>query len=61
VLAVDSVVGVRDLPVGSLHDLSSVAGPACDAVGSAGREPLLLLSVGRVIPDSVWAALEAVA
>ncbi len=60
-LAVDSVIGVRDLPPDSLHDLSVVAGPACAAVGAAGPEPLLLVSVGRVIPDSVWAALEAAA
>jgi purine-binding chemotaxis protein CheW len=61
VLAVDSVVGIRDLPLDLLHDLSSVAGPVCAAVGAVGREPLLLLSVGRVIPDSVWAVLEAAA
>jgi purine-binding chemotaxis protein CheW len=59
VLAVDSVVGIRELPLDLLHDLSSVAGPVCEAVGAVGREPLLLLSVGRVIPDSVWAVLEA--
>jgi purine-binding chemotaxis protein CheW len=61
VLAVDSVVGIRDLPLDLLHDLSSVAGPVCEAVGADGLEPLLLLSVGRVIPDSVWAVLEAAA
>ena len=60
-LAVDSVVGIRDLPLDLLHDLSSVAGPACAAVGAVGREPLLLLSLGRVVPESVLAVLEAAA
>jgi purine-binding chemotaxis protein CheW len=58
-LCVDTVVGVRDLPLDLLHDLSSVTGsPACTAVGAIGREPLLLLAAGRVVPDSVWDALE---
>jgi purine-binding chemotaxis protein CheW len=60
VLAVDTVVGIRDVPLERLHDLSSVTGSAaCTAVGAIGREPLLLLETGRVIPDSVWDALEA--
>lgn len=60
VLAVDTVVGIRDVPMEQLHDLSSVTGSvACTAVGAIGREPLLLLETGRVIPDSVWDALEA--
>lgn len=60
VLAVDTVVGIRDVPMERLHDLSSVTGSvACTAVGAIGREPLLLLETGRVIPDSVWDALEA--
>jgi purine-binding chemotaxis protein CheW len=58
-LSVDAVVGIRDLPLDLLHDLSSVTGsPACTAVGAVGPEPLLLLEAGRVIPDSVWDALE---
>jgi purine-binding chemotaxis protein CheW len=58
-LSVDTVVGIRDLPLDLLHDLSSVTGsPACTAVGALGREPLLLLETGRVIPESVWDALE---
>jgi purine-binding chemotaxis protein CheW len=60
VLAVDTVVGIRDIPMEHLHDLSSVTGSAaCAAVGAIGQEPLLLLEAGRVIPDSVWDALEA--
>ena len=60
VLAVDTVLGIRDIPMERLHDLSSVTGSAaCTAVGAIGREPLLLLEAGRVIPDSVWDALEA--
>jgi purine-binding chemotaxis protein CheW len=60
VLAVDTVLGIRDIPMERLHDLSSVTGSvACAAVGAIGREPLLLLEAGRVIPDSVWDALEA--
>jgi purine-binding chemotaxis protein CheW len=58
-LAVGPVTGIRDLPLDLLYDLSSVAGPVCGSVGTAGREPLLLLSVARVVPDSVWEALEA--
>jgi chemotaxis signal transduction protein len=61
VLAVDQVLGVRDLPLDQLYDLSSVAGPVCSSVGAVGDEPLLLLSVGRVVPDAMWEALEAVA
>ena len=57
-VAVDSVVGVRDLPLDLMHDLSSVAGASCSSVGTIGGEPLLLLSAGRVVPDAVWAALE---
>lgn len=58
-LSVDTVVGIRDLPLEELDDLSSVTGTAaCAAVGAVGREPLLLLEAGRVIPESVWEALE---
>jgi purine-binding chemotaxis protein CheW len=56
-VAVDRVVGVRDLPLDGMYDLSSVAGPACSSVGAVGGEPLLLLSAGRVVPDAVWDAL----
>lgn len=58
---VDSVVGVRDLPLDRMYDLSSVAGTSCTSVGAVGGEPLLLLSAGRVVPDAVWEALEGAA
>jgi purine-binding chemotaxis protein CheW len=61
-LAVEEVLGVREIPLDLLHDLSSVLGPATSevvsAVGAVGGEPLLFLSVTRVVPDSVWSALE---
>jgi purine-binding chemotaxis protein CheW len=61
-LAVDTVVGIRDVPLDLLHDLSSVTNSAtCAAVGTVGVEPLLLLSTARVIPESVWEALEGAA
>jgi purine-binding chemotaxis protein CheW len=57
-LAVDSVIGIRDLPLDLLYDLSTLAGPTGETVGAVDREPLLLLSLSRVVPDSLWAALE---
>jgi purine-binding chemotaxis protein CheW len=61
-LAVDTVVGIHDVPMDLLHDLSSVTGSvACAAVGTVGSEPLLLLQAGRVIPESVWDALQEAA
>jgi purine-binding chemotaxis protein CheW len=58
-LAVDTLLGIRAVPLELLHDLSSVMGSAaCTAVGALGREPLLLLEAGRLIPESVWDALE---
>jgi purine-binding chemotaxis protein CheW len=58
-LAVDTVVGIREVPLDLLHDLSSVTGAeTCTAVGAIGRDPLLWLAAARVIPESVWKALE---
>ena len=60
-VSVDEIVGLRDLPLDLMYDLSSVAGPACASVGAVDGEPLLLLSAGRVVPAAVWDALEAAA
>jgi purine-binding chemotaxis protein CheW len=45
-LAVDEVLGIRDLPADSLQDLSSL--------GVVDADPLLFLRDARLVPDSVW-------
>lgn len=61
-LVVDTVVGIRDVPLDLLHDLSSVTNSAtCAAVGTVDAEPLLLLAAARLIPESVWETLEEAA
>jgi purine-binding chemotaxis protein CheW len=61
-LAVDEVLGVRDLgPVGAtagqdLPPLFSEAAPHLAALTTLDSELLWLLSTARVVPDSVWPA-----
>lgn len=61
-LAVDSVLGIRDVPVDRLDARSSVTGAtACEAVGAVDGEPLLVVAADRMLPDAVWDAVEAAA
>lgn len=62
-LAVDSVLGVRNLAAASLRDLPLLLGeadtPTVSAIGTLDAELLLLLNAARLIPDSAWLALHA--
>jgi purine-binding chemotaxis protein CheW len=61
-LAVDEVLGIRDVPMDLLYDLSSVFGPAgCAGVGVVGEESLLFLTAARVVPETLWTVLEEAA
>jgi hypothetical protein len=45
-----------------LYELSSVLGPgACGTAGAVDGDPLLFLTAARLVPDSVWDAMEAAA
>jgi purine-binding chemotaxis protein CheW len=61
-LTVDEVLGVRDLPLDLLYEVSSVFDQAAHgtvaALGAVDDQPLLFLEATRVVPDSVWAVLE---
>lgn len=60
VLAVDEVIGVRDIPLDLFYDLSSVSGPAAyEAVRGIDDDPLLFLAAAHVVPESVWAVMES--
>jgi purine-binding chemotaxis protein CheW len=63
VLAVDEVLGVREISAESSHELSPLLGTAdaelIVALGAISDEPVLFLSSARIVPDSVWAALDA--
>jgi purine-binding chemotaxis protein CheW len=60
-LAVDEVLGIRDVPAGALHDLSPLLAAARSefvaTLGVVDAEPLLFLRAMRLVPDSVWQAL----
>jgi purine-binding chemotaxis protein CheW len=60
-LAVDDVVGVRQIPAESLRELPSLLGAATAqavaALGTLDAEPLLFLHRTRIVPDAVWAAV----
>jgi purine-binding chemotaxis protein CheW len=57
-LAVDEIIGIRNLPLDLLYDLPTAFAPdMCESVAAAGVEPMLVLSSARVVPDSVWAVL----
>jgi purine-binding chemotaxis protein CheW len=62
-LAVDGVVGIRDLSTQALADipplLQGASAEVVSTIGSLDSELLLVLRSGRVVPESVWAALEA--
>jgi purine-binding chemotaxis protein CheW len=62
-LAVDEVLGVRDVPTETLPKLSPLLAAAkaeCVAsLSTIDAEPLFLLDDARLVPDSVWLALLA--
>jgi purine-binding chemotaxis protein CheW len=62
-LAVDSVLGVRSIPAGSLQELPSLLGDAAadivSAIGILDAELLLVLHSARLVPEEVWARLDA--
>jgi purine-binding chemotaxis protein CheW len=61
-LAVDEILGIRDLPLDLLYDLPSAFAPAiCESVAAFDGEPMLFLSAARVVPASVWDALDGAA
>jgi purine-binding chemotaxis protein CheW len=61
-LAVDSVIGVRDLPAEALGDLPSLLRtPESDVVGTIATldaELVLVLERGRLLPNELWQRLE---
>lgn len=61
-LAVDSVLGVRAIPAGSLHELPPLLHEAgadvVAAIGLLDAELLLVLHATRLLPEDAWAALD---
>jgi purine-binding chemotaxis protein CheW len=62
-LAVESVVGVRDLSHTTLRELPPLMGPAnaqlVAALSTLDAELLLVLDGSRILPDAAWNALSA--
>jgi purine-binding chemotaxis protein CheW len=62
-LAVDDVIGVRDLPPTTVEDLPPLLHEAgsglISAIGTLDRDLLLVLRTARLVPESVWDALDA--
>jgi purine-binding chemotaxis protein CheW len=65
VLAVQSVVGVRELDAGDLQQVAPLLGPAVvevvQAVGALDRELLMVLDAGRTLSEALWQTLEGAA
>ncbi|TAK22090.1 MAG: chemotaxis protein CheW [Chloroflexota bacterium] len=63
-LAVNEVVGVRAIKPEGFHDLPpllrEVAADVITSIGALDHELLLTLQSARLVPDSVWATVEAV-
>jgi purine-binding chemotaxis protein CheW len=61
-LAVDEVVGVRAVPSSCLGELSPLIGETsaqiAEAIGTLDGDLLVVLENARIVPPSVWAALE---
>jgi purine-binding chemotaxis protein CheW len=61
-LAVDAVLGVRELDRGQLQQVAPLLGDAVaevvQAIGTLDRDLLMVLDAGRAISDGVWQALE---
>lgn len=61
-LAVDAVLGVRQLDVGQLDELPALLRERNDlvvALGALDRELFLVLERSRLLPDAVWSVLDA--
>lgn len=62
-VAFDSVLGVRPIPAGSLHELPLLLRDAraelISAIGALDGELLLVLRSARLVPEDVWNGLEA--
>jgi purine-binding chemotaxis protein CheW len=61
-LAVESVVGIAQIPAASLAALPQLLEDAADvvaAVGTLDSELLLVLRASRLVPDRVWATIQA--
>jgi purine-binding chemotaxis protein CheW len=63
VLAVEAVLGVRDLDIATLQALPALLGQASaelvEAVGSHDRELMFVLDAARLIPASLWRSVDA--
>jgi purine-binding chemotaxis protein CheW len=61
-LAVEAVLGIRDLPPSSRDDLPPLLGTdqegVAAAVGALDAELLVVLRTARTMPEPVWRALE---
>jgi hypothetical protein len=61
--AVDEVLGVRHLPADALDRTSPLLGAlsrdVVPAMAALDAQPLCLLGHARLVPDSVWAAVDA--
>ena len=61
-LAVDAVLGVRSVPSAALVSIPPLLQEACasvaSAVGALDARLLLVLEAARLVPDSVWSAIE---
>jgi purine-binding chemotaxis protein CheW len=62
VLAVEEVLGVRDLSAVSLQKFPPLLGEAragvISAIGALDSALLLVLQAARIVPEAVWGALE---
>ena len=60
-LVVDAVIGVRDFDSASAHDLPPLLHDAqeiVEAIGALDADLLLVLRSARIVPESVWSALD---
>ena len=61
-LTVDAVVGVRTIPAGSVKDLPPLVRDASveavATIGTLDAELLVVLGGGRLLPESVWNAID---
>jgi len=62
-LAVDDVIGVRNVPAEELADVAPLLDGVEDgfvrAIAALDHELLLVLRAGRLVPDAMWATLAA--
>ncbi len=62
-LAVESVLGIRSLPAGSLRQLPPLlrdaVGGVVAAIGDLDLQLLLVLQGARLVPEDLWARLDA--